>query len=214
MQWNYEWDQAHLLLQNEEKMKLIFIHLLQPPIRKIYKLKNITLTDDQEDKWSVLSPIMWPCSNSWLKISKVIAWLEHKPIQEGSESWDGRVDWKIKTWFASSKGANTNLVFDMGHLVKKSARSTLTSQELDSLWLIYLTKSPWPKIRCGIETTLQESFHGSSTWIFEHRFQLERCDKERSRSSLLTRILSSCGCSSLDCSLHSTKDKWSSSLIW
>ena len=41
MQWNCEWDQAHLLFKNGEKMKLIFIYLLQPPIRKIYKFKNI-----------------------------------------------------------------------------------------------------------------------------------------------------------------------------
>ena len=33
--------QAHLLFKNGENMKLIFIYLLQPPIRKIYKLKNI-----------------------------------------------------------------------------------------------------------------------------------------------------------------------------
>ena len=33
--------------------------------------------------------------DSWLKISKVTAWLEHKPIQEDSKSWDGRVDWKF-----------------------------------------------------------------------------------------------------------------------
>ena len=134
-----------------ENMELVFIELLIHPIKEISKVENIMHQGWKEIKCFTIDQLALLESTS------------HDTIED-FKSWDGRVDWQIKTWFASPKDVNTNLPCDMGNLLEKLTRLKLTSQELDSLWLISSTKSPWPKIWWGIATTLQESFLGGS-WM-------------------------------------------------
>ena len=76
-------------------MKLIFIHLLQPSIIQIYKLKKIIHYGWLRRDMKCLFPNYMIMLKLLIQNFESNNLIKNKPIQEDLKSWDERVDWKF-----------------------------------------------------------------------------------------------------------------------